>query len=247
MKTLIKIVAAGMLLAAFNCTQKSSGPEPLVITAANCGSCHAVPPADSGHAYHIGMIGYSCSHCHQGYVWSYADSAAGTFSVNAALHRNGDTNVVFSAPWNGDSAKAAFVHATKQCNNVYCHGAIPQGTHASIHWNGTDKVNGNCRSCHNVDGPSGIYSGHYGHTKDGVSVGTVMTRGANVQLCFNCHGENISDTAYSVGLGRVDGLHHINGVFEGSCRDCHTPDWTTWEEYLLTHQGATPFGKIRIN
>lgn len=249
MKTLFKIVAAGMLLAAVNCAQKATEPPPIVITKANCGNCHALPPADAQHTSHVTWMGYKCFYCHQG---DTMDSAAGKFAVNAATHRNGDTDVVFSAPWNGDSGKANFNRATMQCNNVYCHGAIPQGTHASIHWNGTDTVHGDCKLCHNLSLTSpGIYAGHYGHSLTGSIVGGVMVKGTNVKYCFNCHGANISDTAYSVPQGRVDGLHHIDGVFDkGICRDCHsteTPPWTTWDEYLINHPGATPFGKIMMN
>jgi predicted CxxxxCH...CXXCH cytochrome family protein len=248
MKTLFKIFAAWMLLAMVNCAQKAT--EPLVITKANCGNCHALPPADAGHMFHIGGMGYKCSYCHKGYAM---DSTANEFAVNTATHRNGDTDVVFDLSWVNsswrDSVHSSFTLASKQCNNVYCHGAIPQGTHASIHWNGTDTVRGDCKICHNLSTTApGIYAGHYGHSRAGSTVGGVMVKGMNVQFCFNCHGANISDTAYSVGLQRTDGLHHIDGVFDkGSCRDCHTPDWTTWDEYLISHPGTSPFGKIAVN
>jgi predicted CxxxxCH...CXXCH cytochrome family protein len=248
MKTLIKIVAAGLLLAAVNCTKKGSEPQ-IVITAENCGSCHALPPADDGHTYHVAWMNYKCSYCHQGYAM---DSAAGIFTVNAATHRNGNTDVVFSPPWN-DSGRAAYVLASKQCNNVYCHGAIPQGTHASIHWNGSDTIRGNCVFCHDLGLTApGIYAGHYGHSRLGTrdSAGDLVS-GSNVNSCFNCHGANIADTLYSVGQKRVDPVHHIDGVFDmGTCRNCHSadnPTWTTWDEYVNTHPGAKPFGKIGIN
>jgi predicted CxxxxCH...CXXCH cytochrome family protein len=347
MKTLIKIVAAGMLLVAFSCTKKGNEPPPpnnIVITAKNCGSCHLLPPADSGHSYHVVMMGYNCNHCHQGYA---VPDTAGNFSVNTALHRNGDTDVVFTSPWNdsgkaayvkaskqcnnvychgafpqgtpvsihwngtdiitcgschtlppadsghtmhvawmsykcsychkgyamdsaagtftansethvngkndvvftapwNDSGKAAYDLASKQCNNVYCHGAIPQGTHASIHWNGTDTIKGDCKFCHNLSRAApGMYAGHYGHSFYGKKVGGVTVLGSNVNFCFNCHGANISDTTYIVGRPYPSTADHINGVFDkGSCRDCHTtntPPWTNWQEYVTGHPGATPY------
>jgi predicted CxxxxCH...CXXCH cytochrome family protein len=247
MKTLIKIVTAGMLLAAVNCTQKGTEPAPLVITKANCGGCHALPPADAGHSFHYGLWAYKCGSCHKGYAM---DSLTDSFAVNTATHRNHDTDVVFSAPWD-DSGKASFTKASKQCNNVYCHGGIPQGTHASIHWNGTDTIDpANCRACHDLDQTSsGIYAGHYGHTRWGKKDSTgAQIRGADVQYCFNCHGTSPTDSLYNAGKGTVDGMRHINGVSDpGNCKDCHAPDWTNWDQYLSTHQGATPFGKIMIN
>jgi predicted CxxxxCH...CXXCH cytochrome family protein len=248
MKTLIIIVTAWMLLAAVGCTNKGSEPAPVVISKKNCGTCHALPPADSGHAYHVSWMSYKCGCCHKGYAM---DSAADSFTVNTTTHMNGDTDVVFSAPWN-DSGRAAYVNATKQCNSVYCHGAIPQGTHASIHWNGSDTIRGDCKFCHDLGSTApGMFAGHYGHSRLGTRVGGVLVAGANVNNCFNCHGANISDTAYSIALRRVDYAHHVDGVFDkGTCRDCHatnTPPWTTWDEYVSTHPGAKPFGKIRMN
>jgi predicted CxxxxCH...CXXCH cytochrome family protein len=250
MKTLIKIVTAGILLAAINCAQKATEPAPLVITKANCGGCHALPPADQGHSFHVGLWAYKCGSCHKGYAM---DSAADSFAVNTATHRNHDTDVVFSAPWD-DSGKASFTKASKQCNNVYCHGGIPQGTHASIHWNGTDTVDPtNCRACHDLSTTSpGMYAGHYGHSRYGKkdSLGN-QVQGANVQYCFNCHGATLLDSAYNVGTGTVDWTHHIDGVFDkGNCKDCHTgttPSWTNWDEYLISHPGTSPFGKIMMN
>jgi predicted CxxxxCH...CXXCH cytochrome family protein len=250
MKTLFKIAAAGMLLAAVNCAQKATEPAPLVITKANCGGCHALPPADKGHSFHVGLWAYKCGCCHKGFAM---DSTAGTFVVNTATHRNGDTDVVFSAPWD-DSGKASFTKASKQCNNVYCHGGIPQGTHASIHWNGTDTVDpANCRACHDLSTTSpGMYASHYGHSRFGKkdSLGN-QVQGANVQYCFNCHGATLLDSAYNVGTGTVDWTHHIDGVFDkGNCKDCHTgttPSWTTWDEYKIINPNAKPFGKIMMN
>ncbi|HUI92729.1 MAG TPA: CxxxxCH/CxxCH domain-containing protein [Chitinivibrionales bacterium] len=174
------------------------------------------------------------------------DSATNQFAVNPATHQNGVVDVVFSAPWD-DSGKANYAAAAKQCNNVFCHGGIPQGTNASIHWNGTDTVDpANCRACHNLDQTSsGIYAGHYGHTRNGKfdSLGN-QVRGANVQYCFNCHGTSLTDSQYNVGTGSVDWSRHINpsGTFgSADCKDCHAPDWTTWAQYVATHPGAQPF------
>lgn len=246
MKTLIKIIAAGMLLVAVNCTKKDSGTTqpPLVINKANCGSCHALPPADKGHYNHVGM-GYKCFYCHQG---DTMDSLANKFAVNTTTHRNGDTDVVFTAPWN-DSGHATYVKASKQCNNVYCHGAIPQGTYASNLWTDSGTIQGNCKSCHDLDKTAtAIYNGHYGHSYLGKKVGGVQVLGANVNFCFNCHGANISDTTYMVGRPYPSTLDHINGIFNpGSCRDCHAapntppPNWTDWAGYVSTHTGAKPY------
>jgi predicted CxxxxCH...CXXCH cytochrome family protein len=241
MKTCLSIITA-LMLATIGCTNKGTEPDDL---AKSCGNCHKLPPADSGHAYHTGMLNYKCSYCHQGYS---IDN--GRFSVNTATHRNGKIDVIFTAPWN-DSGRALYDVATKQCSNVYCHGGIPQGTHASVHWNGPEKINGDCMQCHNLDTMApGLYAGHYGHSLKGVraTTGSGLIRGRNVNRCYNCHGASIADTAYCVELGRVDYSKHINGVFDrGTCRDCHDPSWGTWQEYLNTHPGATPYTKVLTN
>ena len=237
MKTLFKILAAGLFLAAITCTEE--GSERVIVSAKMCGICHSLPPKDVGHLYHTDMLNYKCSYCHSGYA---ADSAAGTFFVNSATHMNGDTDVLFSFPWS-DSGKAAYDLSTKQCSNVYCHGGIPQGTHATVLWGGAP-VNGRCYACHDS---AGIATYHYGHARRAVMTGTTPC-GGTVQQCYKCHGDSLSDTAYSVSLPtRVDPVKHINGVFDiGTCRNCHPlpSGWTTWQEYVATHPDATPFGKI---
>lgn len=297
MKTLLKILAAGFLLAAITCTEKGSEPEgvsaktcgichklppmdsnhTLYLSAANknlacatchqgysadsatnsfyvnatthmdgiiegsyipsrntCNLCHEVPPTDPQHAFHIDTQHYQCSYCHLGYS---ADTATGNFSVNAATHMNGNTDVIFSLPWS-DSGKAAYDVGTKQCSNVYCHGGIPQGTHATVSWVGGSPINLRCYACHDS---AGIATYHYGHAKLALLTGTAP-HGGTVQQCNKCH-----DAAYSVPLKTIDSLKHINGVYDrATCKTCHLT-WTTWEEYVAGHPGATPFGKIIAN
>lgn len=230
MKTLLKIFTAGLMLAAVSCTEK--GSEPLV-SSKTCGICHSLPPKDAGHLYHVDSLHYKCSYCHSGYA---ADSVEGTFYVNAATHMNGDTDVVFLFPWS-DSGRAAYDIRLKLCSNVYCHGGIPQGTHATVLWGGAS-INMRCYACHDS---VGIMTYHYGHGKVPVYTG-LTPHGGTVQQCNKCH-----DSTYSAPLKTVDPVKHINGVFDiGTCRNCHPPPngWATWQEYVATHPGATPFGKI---
>ncbi|HUI93857.1 MAG TPA: CxxxxCH/CxxCH domain-containing protein [Chitinivibrionales bacterium] len=204
---------------------------------ASCTQCHELPPQDEEHLYHVDSLHYKCSYCHAGYS---VDPGSGNFGISGQLHLNGVADVIFSAPWN-DSGRAAYDAGLKQCSNVYCHGAIPQGTYASIHWNLGDTVHGDCRLCHDLSATApGIYAKHYGHSRMGLTVNGVKQLGSNVQYCFYCHGDKLEDTLYSVGLKRVDPVHHINGVFEpASCRTCHA--WTTWDEYVAANPGVTPY------
>jgi predicted CxxxxCH...CXXCH cytochrome family protein len=204
---------------------------------ASCNQCHEFPPRDQEHSYHLDTLHYKCSYCHSGYP---ANPGSGNYGINGQLHMNGVHDVIFSAPWN-DSGRASYDIGLRQCSNVYCHGAIPQGTRASIRWNMGDTVHGDCRKCHDLGTIApGIYAKHYGHSRLGLTVNGTKELGANVQFCFYCHGERLEDTLYSVGLKRVDPAHHINGAVEQtSCRTCHL--WATWNEYASTHPGVTPY------
>jgi|WetSurMetagenome_2_1015567.scaffolds.fasta_scaffold01084_11 predicted CxxxxCH...CXXCH cytochrome family protein len=196
-----------------------------VASKVTCGGCHSVPPRDHGHTYHVDTLHYACSHCHAG---TAADSVSGLYAVNQLTHMNGDTNVVFTAPWD-DGGKASYDKATKQCSNVYCHGGIPQGTHMTVAWT-ADSVNRTCAACHNfstttTDTASSIYLFHYGHAyKKRPATGTAIV-GGNVNRCYSCH-----DSTYNVAQNTVDPVKHINGIFDqGTCGACHT--WNTWQEY----------------
>jgi predicted CxxxxCH...CXXCH cytochrome family protein len=220
-----------LIIFAFECSEvneKTAVPQSSVNTG-ECGLCHgskvaSLPPKDAGHKYHVDTLKYKCSYCHEGY---YIDNKTGVWHVNPLLHMNGNVDVVFSAPYN-DSSRAYYDKNLKQCNNVYCHGAIPQGTRASVIWSSGIKINLRCYACHDS---ASFANYHYGHGRTAVYTGT-NPRGGTVQQCFKCHGDNISDTAYFVAWKRVDSLKHINGIFDkGSCRNCHA-DWSSWEEYL---------------
>jgi predicted CxxxxCH...CXXCH cytochrome family protein len=247
MKTFYKIIIAAVCFFIAHCSEK--GNEPVVVSGKTCGICHSLPPRDVGHSYHVDSLHYKCSYCHTGYAADISITMsriapAGSidtvynYYVNDSTHMNGDTNVVFSSPWD-DSGKASYDKNLKQCSNVYCHGGFPQGTNASIVWTrGPDSTDGTCAVCHNL---SLVYKKHYGHSRLGVK----GVSGKNVQLCYNCHSP--SDTIGS----RINPATHIDPDMKtGSCMQCHasdTPPWTTWEEYVADHPGATPLAKTMTN
>lgn len=229
MRKTLCMAAAVAALAVTGCSERAEAPE--VVSARTCGLCHDLPPRDRAHLYHVDSLGYRCSYCHAGYE---ADSARGIFSVNNVTHMNGDTDVVFTPPWN-DSGKAAYDKSTMQCSNVYCHGGIPQGTHATVAWN-ADSIDRSCGACHNLStntaDSTSIYTFHYGHAlKRYPATGTPLV-GGNVNKCYNCHGG-----AYNMASATVDTATHINGVFDpGLCSACHL--WNTWQEYKLQNPAA---------
>jgi predicted CxxxxCH...CXXCH cytochrome family protein len=239
MKKLLYLSAAAALVIT-GCSERASDTS--VVSAKTCGLCHDLPPRDSAHVYHVDTMHYRCSYCHG--VGYEADSTTGIFTVNQSTHMNGDTEVVFTAPWD-DSGRAVYDKSLKQCSNVYCHGGIPQGTHATVLWVGGSPINLRCYACHDS---AGIATYHYGHARRAVMTGTTPC-GGTVQQCYKCHGDSLSDTAYSISQPtRVDPVKHINGTFDaGTCRTCHSGEWATWQEYVATHPGATPFGKIMAN
>ncbi len=69
-----------------------------------CGSCHAIPPANGDHLFHVSTLGFSCSICHGA---GYSSTA-----VNAATHINGVIELVATVGWNA---------AARTCTNS-CHG-----------------------------------------------------------------------------------------------------------------------------
>jgi predicted CxxxxCH...CXXCH cytochrome family protein len=235
------LLAAVVSLLVFGCSEPNerAGAPGDAIAAGKCGLCHgqtvpSLPPADASHAYHVDSLGYECSRCHLGYT---ADRVTNSYAVNPLTHMNGRIDVIFSFPWN-DSGKAAYDIGAKQCSNVYCHGGIPQGTHATVSWVGGSPINQRCYACHDS---AGIATYHYGHARLAATAGT-PPRGGTVQFCYKCH-----DAAYSVPLKTVDPVKHLNGVFDrATCKTCHLT-WTTWEEYAATHPGAKPFGKVMAN
>ena len=234
MKNLTNVLAAIVALAAFSCTQK--GNEPPGTSTKTCGICHSLPPTDAGHLFHVGTKHYKCSYCHAGYE---VDTVAGVYTVNAQTHQNGDTDVVFTAPWSGDSASYDIV--SKKCSNVYCHGGIYQGTNATVLWVGGTPINGRCYACHDS---AGFANYHYGHGRI-PNYTPPNAHGGEIQDCFRCHGDSLGDTAYSVSKHRVDPVKHIDGVYDGgTCRNCHpNPNgWATWEDYQTLNPDATPYG-----
>ena len=227
------MLSAGFaLLAIVGCSQRASGPA--AVSAKSCGLCHDLPPTDPAHIYHVEVQHYRCSYCHgAGYE---VDSTRNVFTVNGAIHMNGDTDVIFTAPWS-DSGKAAYNKSLKQCSNVYCHGGIPQGTHATVQWNATS-IDKSCGACHdlseNTSDSNSIYTFHFGHALSAYPATGTATVGGNVNQCNYCH-----DSLYSAQNNTVDPTTHINGVFNpGTCGACHAPDWSTWQEYKTTHPSA---------
>jgi predicted CxxxxCH...CXXCH cytochrome family protein len=226
MKKSYVLIAGFAIAALMSCSERASDPS--AVSAKTCGLCHDLPPKDRAHLYHVDTLHYRCSYCHG--IGYEADSATGAFTVNQLTHMNGDTDVVFTAPWD-DSGKAAYDKSVAQCSNVYCHGGIPQGTHATAQWYQGEPIGGRCYACHDS---AGMATYHYGHARRAVTSGANPC-GGNVNQCGNCH-----DSAYSVPNGTVDSAAHINGVFDpGTCGACHAQDgWSTWEEYKATHPSA---------
>ncbi len=68
-----------------------------------CGSCHAIPPADGQHAFHV-SAGLSCATCH--------GAGYSSTTVNSATHNNGIRNVASTIGWSATSGS---------CSNS-CHG-----------------------------------------------------------------------------------------------------------------------------
>jgi predicted CxxxxCH...CXXCH cytochrome family protein len=211
-----------------------------VASPATCNMCHDVPPRDRGHALHVDTLHNQCSYCHAGYS---ANAAQGTFSVNSATHMNGNVDVVFSSPWS-DSGRAAYDRSRQTCSNVYCHGAIHQGTRAAVRW-GIDTLSiTRCDACHNL---TGIYAGHYVHARQPVYQGIGPSRklilGGSVDKCDNCH------AGFSTVNKTVNTAIHIDGtVTEPTCggSGCHdATEWTTWSEYLQKHP-TPPLSKMLL-
>ncbi len=233
MKKTNDITAAVLALLVFGCSEVNdrAGAPGATIASDQCGICHSLPPSDRAHAYHVDTLGYACYPCHLGYA---ADPNTNTYFVDTLTHMNGRIDVVFSSPWD-DSGKAAYDISTEQCSNVYCHGGIPQGTHATVQWN-ADSIDRSCGACHDLSPNTGdsnsIYTFHYGHALKAFPAIGNKTVGGSVNQCNNCH-----DSLYSVPNNTVDPLTHINGVFDpGYCGACHL--WNTWEEYKSQQPAA---------
>jgi predicted CxxxxCH...CXXCH cytochrome family protein len=125
------------------------------LTAANCTSCHALPPdggAPAGSAYpniagahstHIALNGagtpISCDTCHNGL-------GSGTLNhYSRAKSRVPPGDVLFPATYGAQSGASSFDNAAAlSCSNVSCHGG-----QATPNWRtGALDVNTQCASCH---------------------------------------------------------------------------------------------------
>jgi predicted CxxxxCH...CXXCH cytochrome family protein len=241
MKKTVIITVAIALLAIVRCSEQ--GSEPAGVTVKTCGICHALPPNDPGHAAHWYSLTdrhFSCGACHKGYE---ADSASGSFRVDSLTHMNGVVDVVFSAPWN-DSGKAVYDPGLKQCSNVYCHGAIHQGTNATPLWGFGMVSITQCDACHNL---TSIYAGHHVHARlpvyQGIGPSKKLILGGSVDKCDNCH------AGFSIANKTVNAAIHIDGVVtEPTCggTGCHdVSEWTTWSGYLQKNP-TPPLSKMLL-
>lgn len=79
-------------------------PRPAAAEAEQCGSCHELPPATGAHPKHA-RKGVTCADCHGEGYWNGA--------TDAALHRNGASDVAAAAGWNPASRSCA-----NQCHHA---------------------------------------------------------------------------------------------------------------------------------
>lgn len=165
------------------CTTCHQAGSPL--TATNCTSCHANPPAGSGypgiagkHAKHnaLATVTGACGTCHSGLntgTQAHYDRANARPGKNALRVAPGD--VVFTSTFNAKTGASSFDNVALTCANVSCHGGK-----AAPNWQtGTISVNtdAGCRQCHT-----------YGTTQYNGPTSSNHNRSEHSsQPCTNCH------------------------------------------------------------
>jgi predicted CxxxxCH...CXXCH cytochrome family protein len=183
MKKLFSILLATIGILFSGC----SGPKP-DRPDEQCGSCHLLPPGDAFHTAHQKYD--QCSICHPGYS---------NVAVNAATHQNGKIDVAFSQLFD-PQYMGAYDASTGTCSNVYCHGAFPQGTNASITYPSTIYIGKNCQICHDT---ASIMLNHHRFTQQNDTVSN----------CGKCHPGYGSATGAMAGRFVNDSIH-INGIID---------------------------------
>lgn len=190
MRKIAGILLTGTFAVIFaGCSElKPDRPDP---DAEECGICHALPANDAFHKAHDTYD--PCSICHAGYVKYRA--------VNPSTHQNGTVDVAFTRLFD-PQRRGEYDDATGICSNVYCHGAFPQGTNASITYPSTIYIGKNCQICHDT---AAVMLNHHGFTQPLDTVGN----------CGKCH------PGYGRATGAMSGRFvndsiHINGHVDTS-------------------------------
>lgn len=211
-----------------------------VTTQNGCTSCHASPPTGSSypditavHLQHANMtkvaaITLACSDCHTGLGLGTADHQARAKALTAAGRAN---PVAFSSGTlliAGGGTASAYNDTTRQCSNVYCHGAKMSGGDIT----GTNKTptwstaflpatisTAACGTCHGF--PPSTVSGHPAVTIPAGFPGT-----ATIGTTCSCH-SNVNSVGNSYANIFVDKSKHINGILEVSGGVAHNVPYLT--------------------
>jgi predicted CxxxxCH...CXXCH cytochrome family protein len=187
------------------------------LAAANCTSCHAVPPdglAPAGTAYpniagshspHIALNAagspVGCNTCHNGLgsrTLNHYDRANARPGKDALRVPPGD--IVFPAECNAKSGTAAFNAATRACSNVICHGGQATPDWQTATPNAIDVPNA-CLACH-VSGTT-----QYNSYSSGSHDRHTAALGLSASTCKRCH-----DVAKVNGAGHFQNL--VTPAFE---------------------------------
>jgi predicted CxxxxCH...CXXCH cytochrome family protein len=168
-----------------------------------CTTCHGQPPTTGAHDKHVSGRGLACAECH--HVPATWDEPGHILDANGNVDPP-PAEVTFGALANRDlmpprrTAAATYDPATKQCSNVYCHGAILEPDSAATNtqpmWNGgapaaacgtchgkppADHAQSECAMCHpkTVAADGTLSASH---------IDAVIDVGDGSSTCTGCHG-----------------------------------------------------------
>ncbi len=206
-----KWAAPGAILAslvlAVSCDDEP-GILPITLSS-DCNACHVGvdAPTSGNHSTHVGIAGYACTRCHDG----YSDDPA----HNNGIPETGVGLVTFDAP------NAAAVYDGTTCSNTWCHGPSSLNVATSPpDWGASPIVCGNCHMVPMSD--AGL-----------TSTGGTHTTHAN---CYGCHSDvvNSDNTTFADESRHVDGIVDVSAAL---CGACHTTPATDGHPTHVTTEG----------
>jgi predicted CxxxxCH...CXXCH cytochrome family protein len=224
-----------------------------------CSFCHAFPPSDPAHSYHIqnsalltqaygnteiksdaGSYSFGCGNCHPTDLAKHND---GTVDVNVAQLLS-DTNLKQYNQVAGSYSVTPGTTKNGTCSGVYCHSDGSNGASsafkASPAWNTTasawDATANKCGQCH--DNPPQYASagaGVAGANSHYNATGFMGTEGGHM---VGMHTDNISNKVSGSGLlstGTTTDSSHGNGTVATtiSCDLCHSGVTGTIDTYAM--------------